>query len=501
MADVRTLLEDAVARHKAGDLDAAAATYRDVLTRDPKNADAAHLSGVIALQKGDALRAWDLIQQARVLRPQRADIAYNLGRVAAALQDWPAAADANRAALALSPQMSAAACNLGIALVHGGDAAAGEASIRVALAAEPGNAANWSALGLALHDQAKDAEAQAAWERAHACDPRFAEAAFNLACSHLRCGDLARGWPLFAARAAADPASFANGGAMPPHIPRWNGEPLVGRSILIWGEQGLGDQILYAGFIPMLGAQKVVFACAPRLAPLLARAFPDAIVLPQDARLAARLAGMKLDLAIPLADLGRVVWPTAPSPRSKFLNPDPARVAALRQRYQAWSKGGPLVGVSWHSHRATSGARKSLPLDRWGPIAATPGLTFVSVQYGETEADLAAGARAGVAVHRDPEIDATHDMEGLAAQLSALDLVISVSNTTVHLAGALGLPVWALAPVGGGSLWYWFAGASGQPSPWYPRLRVFHQDQPGAWGPLLQRVRVALEEFHLPTRG
>ncbi len=97
-------------------------------------------------------------------------------------------------------------------------------------------------------------------------------------------------------------------------------------------------------------------------------------------------------------------------------------------------------------------------------------------------------------------------MEGLAAQVSALDLVISVSNTTVHLAGGLGVPTWVLAPTGGGSLWYWFeaqapAGLGPQTSPWYPHLRVFHQDRPGAWGPLLHRVRVALDTFHPLSRG
>jgi hypothetical protein len=248
-----------------------------------------------------------------------------------------------------------------------------------------------------------------------------------------------------------------------------------------------------------------VLACAPRLVRLFARAFPDATVLAQDAHLTAHLAETDCDVAIPLADLGRAAWPVAAAPRPQFLNADPARVAALRQRYRAWSKGGPLIGVSWHSHRATAGNRKSLPLDQWGPIAACPGLTFVSVQYGETEADLAAAGRAGVAVHSDPEVDATHDMEGLAAQLAALDLVISVSNTTVHLAGGLGLPVWVLAPVGGGSLWYWFGGqtpGSGpQGSPWYPNLRIFHQDRPGDWGPVLERARVALATFNPPSRG
>jgi tetratricopeptide (TPR) repeat protein len=495
-AEARALLEAGVALHRAGDLDAAQAKYAAVLRLAPEDADALHLSGLIAHQRGDQLAAWDLVQRARTMRPRSADIAYNLGRVALALQDWPAAVEANRAALARAPKMSAAACNLGIALVHTGDAVAGEASIRRALAAEPDNAASWSALGLALHDQAKDDAARAAWTEAHRRNPALAEAAFNLACCDLRAGDLAAGWARFGARAGADPASFANGGTMPPHIPLWRGEDLAGKTLLIWGEQGLGDQILFAGFLPSLAARKIVLACAPRLVPLFARAFPHVAVLPQDDALPAGLEGRQIDVQVPLADLGRHVWPARlpPTPRPAFLQADPERTAVLRRRYRDWAGHGLLVGLSWHSRRATAGPRKSLPLAARAPILRVPGVAFVSLQYGETEADLAAAGQSGVAVHADPEVDATHDLPGLAAQIAAVDLVITVSNTTAHLAGALGGPVWTLAPVGGGSLWYWFRGHDPwQQSPWYPAMRVYHQPHPGAWEPLLHRVKNDLE--------
>ncbi len=109
------------------------------------------------------------------------------------------------------------------------------------------------------------------------------------------------------------------------------------------------------------------------------------------------------------------------------------------------------MGISWHSRRATLGAAKSLALAAWIPILEVTGPTFVSLQYGETDADLALAGQAGHAVHVDPEIDATHDLPGLSAQIAAMDLVISVSNTTAHLAGALGVPTWTLAAAGGGS--------------------------------------------------
>ena len=496
--DPRALLERAVAQHRAGDLDGAATLYRNVLAHAPRDADAQHLLGVLLHQQGDSAGALTLIEQARAARPRNPEIAYNLGRVCLALNDWPMTVEANRAALALKPDMGAAACNLGIALVHEGRAAEGAAAIRDGIAHGADNAAGWSALGLALHHQAQDDEALGAWETALARDPLHAEARFNLATAYLRRQDFTRGWSLFAARAESDRASFESGGAIPANIPRWRGEPLADKSVLVWAEQGLGDQILFASLLPDLKVGALTFACAPRLVPLFARALPAATVLPQDGTLETVLARTRPDVVVPLGDLGGLLRPQIQdfSGARAFLQADPVRIAQLRARYRGWAAGRPLVGLSWHSHRASFGGVKSIPLPAWARVLADLPAAFVSLQYGETDGDVAAAAQAGLAVHRDPAVDATHDLDGLAAQIGAMDLVLTVSNTTAHLAGGLGVPTWTLVPRGGGSLWYWFQpAATRQQNPWYPSLRVHHQSRPGDWADLLQRVKVDLREF------
>ena len=241
-----------------------------------------------------------------------------------------------------------------------------------------------------------------------------------------------------------------------------------------------------------------MFACAPRLAPLFARAFPAATVLAQDGTLATELARSRLDVVVPLADLGGLLrsQPQDFSGARAFLRADPARVADLQARYRGWAAGRPLIGLSWHSHRASFGRLKSLPLLQGARALADLPAAFVSLQYGETEGDVAAAAQVGLAVHRDPAVDATHDLDGLAAQIGAMDLVLTVSNTTAHLAGGLGVPTWTLVPRGGGGLWYWFKpAATWQQNPWYPSLRVYHQTRPGGWADMLQRVKVDLRAF------
>lgn len=132
-----------------------------------------------------------------------------------------------------------------------------------------------------------------------------------------------------------------------------------------------------------------------------------------------------------------------------YLVPDAARTAALRSRYR--SRGGRLVvGISWRSTNRLFGQRKSVPLADWEPILDLPGITFVALQHG----DIADEAAAAGLLH-DREIDPLVDLDGFAAQTAAMDLVVSVSNSTVHFAGALARPCWLMLPSGNGLLWHW----------------------------------------------
>jgi hypothetical protein len=175
---------------------------------------------------------------------------------------------------------------------------------------------------------------------------------------------------------------------------------------------------------------------------------------------------------------------------SGFLQADAAISAAYRSRLGGLAGGRPCIGLSWRSSNVAYGAQKSLALTDLAPLLqARPDLFWVDLQYGDTAAERAA---AGVELWRDPAVDPLQDLDAAASQVAALDLVITSSNTTAHLAGALGVPTWLLLPAPGfGLLWYWQLDR--EDSPFYPSVRCFRQAAPGDWGAVIAALAPALE--------
>jgi hypothetical protein len=256
--------------------------------------------------------------------------------------------------------------------------------------------------------------------------------------------------------------------------------------LLVWGEQGLGDQILHAGMVPDLGgrAGSVILEAEPRLVPLFARSFPDVKVIARGPKL---FAGA-IDAQIPSGSVGQFVrtsWDAFPRRRTGYLVADEARVERLRA--QVARGGGAAIGLSWISKNPTHERAKSAALRDFEALMRAPGLRFVDLQYGNTTSERGALARdLGVRIEHIDEIDNTNDIDGLAALIAACDAVVTVSNTTAHLAGALGKPVWVLVPHGRAHLWYWFD--DGDDSPWYPRVQVRRQKLGQTWAQLIASI-------------
>jgi Flp pilus assembly protein TadD len=244
-----------------------------------------------------------------------------------------------------------------------------------------------------------------------------------------------------------------------------------------------------------LGGRCLV-ACDPRLAPLFARAFPQAFVRGVARRLDRAPAAFTepIDYQLPCGSLPLFFRSSlAQFPRqARFLFADPRRVARWRQRY---AKLGPglKVGISWKAGgQPISRRKRTTSLADWAEVLATPGVRFVSLQYGECADELAAAREElGVTIHDWQDADALVDLDGFAAKLRALDLVISVGNATVHLAGALGVPAWALVPRVPG--WRWLN--AGESSPWYGSVRVLRQKELGQWGPVFEEIARGLRQL------
>jgi hypothetical protein len=248
---------------------------------------------------------------------------------------------------------------------------------------------------------------------------------------------------------------------------------LTGKSILIWTEQGLGDEILFASMLPdvIARAGRCIIECSPRMAPVFARSFPAAQVRAYQRAHVPVSPAPAADYQIAIGDLGRFLrGDFAAFPRHHgYLKADAAKAAALRARYQAVKPGNVVVGLSWRSGNKDIGVLKSADLAEWAAILGLPGLTFVNLQYGDSSVDVAAvRARLGVGIYHDDTVDPLKSMDDFFAQVAAMDLVISTSNTTIHAAGSLNVPVWL---IDAGGLWYWFRERAD--SPWYPAMRIF----------------------------
>jgi len=234
--------------------------------------------------------------------------------------------------------------------------------------------------------------------------------------------------------------------------------------------------------------------------PLFARSFPGIRVVARADRPDPVLLAPEVGAQIPQGHLGGLLRPDPASFQrgpASWLAADPGRTAALRTRYREWSGGRPVVAVAWKSVNVAFKG-KNLPLSAWGPVLGNRGALFLCAQYGDVAGDLeAARAATGVAVVRDPEVDPLADLDGFAAQLAAVDLVISISNSTIHQACGLGRPVWGVLHLRPD--WRW--GVEGTGCPWFPSLRLYRQTARGDWDPVLGRIGADLRGWLADRAG
>lgn len=292
---------------------------------------------------------------------------------------------------------------------------------------------------------------------------------------HLHRGSFAVGWPLYSKyRAGKDLAALRQ----PPPLPEWHGQTLQG-ALWIWGEQGLGDQILYASMIEDAQARlpSVIVEVEPRLVALFARSFPGARVVPFGTDFPRDNAEAQISLP-GLGQYFRLSWDAFPRRDKGHLIADKGRTDELRARLSA--AGEKIVGVSWRSVGSEFGRHKTARLTDFLPVLRLPGVRFVDLQYGDTAAERAEfEAATGIKIAHLDDVDNKQDIDGVAALMCACDAVVSVSNTNAHLAGALGRPTFVFVPFGYSQIWYWFEGKKN--SPWYARVRVNHQAGGQSW--------------------
>ena len=483
-----------------GEMDAAGECFRRAVELDPDFAEAHSNLGIILHTKGKKDEAIACFHRAIELDPANADAHNNLGVARgmgenAKKKDLDEGVACYRRTLEFNPDCIEAHYNLGNVLLRQEKLDEAKACYERTIELDPDCIAAHNDLATILYEHGDLDGARYHYEYALRLNPEY-HANWNYALYQLLQGDFENGWKNYEWRweTEARERDFAH--------PEWDGSPLAGKRILVFAEQGVGDEIMFAQCLPEIidQAAECLVECNPRLVPLFARSFPKAKVLarPIDTMLDESGCLPGIDLQAALDSLPRYLRANLdafPQPES-YLHPN----AQLREKWQsrfAELGAGLKVGISWRggNKKATRRVRSST-LDRWADLFAVEGVHFINLQYGDCRQEIEdAHESLGVRIHDWEDADPLKDMDNFAAQISALDLVISIDNSTVHMAGSLGIPTWVLLPTPPD--WRWMLDR--EDTPWYPSLRLLRQPQPGEWAPVFRRAANELKGLSRDT--
>jgi Tfp pilus assembly protein PilF len=505
-SQIPAMLQEAFRRHNAGEIAVAEVLYRRIIDMDAKNFDALHMLAVVGYTTNQITPSLELFARAKAIKPNEFPLLVNYGATLRKNKQYAEALSQYDIALSVKPNSYEPLFNKACCLFEIEEFEAAEVCYRQCLVLKPNNSEVQRCIGNCLKFKGEWVEAVEWYERAIESKPNDANARVAIAqvfrdrgwlasalllCDQalrldsrneaalaisslvaLKRGELVTGWKNYEGRFwYADDQILRR--PVPPMY--WDGEDLAGKNMLIWSEQGVGDEILYASMLPDLLARsgKVIFECDPRMVPVYSRSYPGLVAKPWEKRHVTATPAKGIDFQSSVVSLGRFFRTSFDLfPQHKgYLKADPDKVRVCKQRYGT----GPLIGISWRSSATRNvGPKKSSVLADWEPILRTPGVTFINLQYGECQQEIAdAKNRFGVNIIEDAAIDSLKDIDGFFAQVAAMDLVLSTSNTTVHVAGALGVPVWMLLSDRSSPLWYWFTNRND--SPWYPSMRIIQE--------------------------
>ncbi len=538
-AQSNKFLARALKAWKRGDTAKTAKWSLKATDADESNAQAFHLLAIALDKLGHLREALVTYERAFALDPDDSDLLLNLGLTAWNLDLLDGAERMFRLFIEKRPENPAGYNNLGSIQRDKGNLNAAIETLKGAIYRMPEQAMLWNSLATALAEEGRAEESLVFYREALRLDPKFARVWHNLGYSFAHLGRLDEAVSAYdSALSLVDNAheriesrhsrslGLVGMGRLEEgfaeyevrHSPEfrawllhytkapvWRGEPLDGKRILIVGEQGLGDELMFANVLPDVARAvgetgKLQIAVDPRLVPIFKRSFPGAEVGDYDD---GKLEGKPVrvfpwarangdpdfyaPMGTPLSIFRKHV---TDFPKAAFLKSDSDKRDAFRARLREIGPG-PYVGICWRS--MVMGAKRGKyysALDAWGPILSTPGVTFVNLQYGEVSAELArASEKFGVPIHALGDLNLKDDLDGAAALTDACDLVISAPTAAAAMAGALGRETWFLTA---SRVW---PQLGTDHYPWYRASRVFACEKFADWNALIPRVRDALDAF------
>jgi Flp pilus assembly protein TadD len=464
---------------------------RESLRIQPDDPDTLNNLGTAAWLTGAADEAEGFYRRAFELKPDDYSVVNNMGNSLWQRHSLEEAAQFYRRALELKPDSSETWMNLGVLLTDLTEFDEATACIRESLRLRPGAHEAHDNLGATLARQGKWDEALACYDRALRLQPYYAEAHRNRAFIWLAHGDFERGWPEFEWRLGCRRHVGCS-----PNCPRWTGEDLSGRTILLHAEQGLGDTIQairFAAEVRNHNAGRIIVIGPKPLVRLIAR-FPGIDFVADE-----RSPVPPFDVHASLWSLPAILRTTIASlPARPYLSVDSDTTALWRQILARAVGESDIahtmkVGIVWQGNpKHRTDRQRSFRLDQLEPLARVPGVRLISLQKEHGLDQLRAlESRFSITTLTDERTGSEDERDFLdtAAIVSQLDLVVAPDSAVAHLAGSLGTPVWvALAAV---PEWRWMLDR--EDSPWYSSMRLFRQSTAGDWRGVFERMAQMLE--------
>lgn len=465
---------------------------QQALELKPDHADACINLGNIYQALGEHEKAEACFRRGLDSNPNLANVWSSLGSVVRSMGRLEEARDLCSKATRLDPLSPIAHNNLGLVHIDLSDFEAATSSFKRALTINPELAEAHDNLGTAYKMVGNLEQALDQHKRALELNPDSPPAAFNLSLAYLLRGNLQSGYDLYHWRWKNQPHKL-KWREFPQ--PMWDGSDLNGKTLLVWGEQGLGDEIVFASLYRDLIARGAhcIFACDPRLIPLFERSFDQARIYPNTVPAHPDVLSPDIDFQCPAGALMKWLLPDFSNgeKREAYLVPDQGLVSKLQDRYR---KGGgkKVVGLGWMTEHPSIKWQYNFPTDIFDNLLKTPGVQFVCLQYGDHHQEIEnIYERTGVRVLQDNEINPLQDFDRFAAQEAAMDLVISVVNSTAVTASAIGVPVWGVLPAV--SEWRW--GNEGDTCRWYPSMKIFRSPLGGDWSDVSNAMTAAFEDW------
>ena len=481
-----------------GRLDEARPLMMQFCKRNPGDPEGWCMLGAIHGQTGAYAKAEACALKALKFAPAFQFAFSVLGNALQAQDKYPEAIKTYRRALRVTGSSPGLLINLGIALTKTAGYEEAESCFRKALDSTPGNTLAQYNYAVLLTRLARFNESLELYEQVLEKQPALADAHWDYACLLLLMGRLEEGWKEYEWR-------WQSKEFIPRNLPfqPWDGSPLEGKKVLVYAEQGIGDEVTFASCLSDLAAMRadITVECDARLEPVFSRSIEgvnfhgvsnrsDHGWLSTQAPFDCQIAMGSLP-AIFRSD--RKNFPLAPS----FLKADTELLKKWRQRLGALGAG-LKVGISWQGGKSDyMNSIRSIPLASWLPLFRIDGIHFINLQYGDREQEIREFCEGGqVHFHDWPDFNQMLDVDELMALISSLDLVISVDNSTVHFAGSLGIPVWNLLCVCPD--WRW--GLGSDDSYWYPGMRLIRQTTSGCWDDVIATVEQLLSDQASATR-